>query len=259
MIVARDLAPAQLDSLLGRTSPVLKLAIAVAWFVGLATTIEIAPPLVIAAAALGLGLTAGRIPPDDLVRALAPIWLAAFGLAIFNTLFAASNTDPAAVELARVGPWRISGPALAAGAGLGLRLVAIGAVGAVFVLTTDSTRLADSLVQQARVSPRFAYGALAAYGAVPRFGEDLTTLRQARRLRGLSGGWHPTLLVGLLVLAIRHGDRVALAMDSRAFGTGQRTAYREVRWGRIDLAAAFVAAVILAIALIVATGASQAA
>ena len=31
MIAARDLAPAQLDSILGRTSPVLKLAIALGW------------------------------------------------------------------------------------------------------------------------------------------------------------------------------------------------------------------------------------
>lgn len=249
MIIARDLASAQLDSLLGRTSPVLKLAVAVVWFVGLATTIRVGPPVAIAVVAVTAGLLAGRIPPGDLARAVAPIWLAALGLAFFNTLFAAANSDPIAATVAQLGPFRITSEALAAGLGLGLRLVAIGAVGAVFILTTDSTRLADSLVQQARVSPRFAYGALAAYQAVPRFGEDLTTLRQARRLRGLRGGWHPRLLVGLLVLAIRHGDRVALAMDARAFGSGPRTRYREVRWGPLDVVIAVAAAVVLAIAL----------
>ena len=244
MIVARDLAPAQLDSILGRTSPVLKLAIAVVWFVGLATTIRALPPVVIAVVAAGAGLTIGRIPAADLARAVAPIWLAALGLAFFNTLFAASNSDPAAATVAQLGPFRITAEALAAGVGLGLRLIAVGAVGAVFVLTTDSTRLADSLVQQAGLSPRFAYGALAAYQAVPRFGEDLTTLRQARRLRGLRGGWHPRLLVGLLVLAIRHGDRVALAMDARAFGSGPRSRYREVRWGLLDLVIGIGAAIV---------------
>ena len=139
---------------------------------------------------------------------------------------------------------------MAAGVGLGLRLIAVGAVGAVFVLTTDSTRLADSLVQQAGLSPQFAYGALAAYQAVPRFGEDLTTLRQARRLRGLRGGWHPRLLVGLLVLAIRHGDRVALAMDARAFGSGPRSRYREVRWGPLDVAIGVASAAVLIGALV---------
>ena len=249
MIVARDLAPAQLDSPLGRTSPVLKLAVAVVWFVGLATTTAIGPPLVIVGVAALAAFTFGRVPFGDFVRAVAPIWVAALGLAIFNTLFAAANTDLAAVTIAQLGPFRITGPALAAGMGLGLRLIAIGAAGAVFVLTTDSTRLVDALVQQASVSPRFAYGALAAYQAVPRFGEDLTTLRQARHLRGLRGDWHPRLLVSLLVLAIRHGDRVALAMDARAFGSGPRSHYREVRWGPLDFVVGGLAFAILVAAL----------
>ncbi len=109
----------------------------------------------------------------------------------------------------------------------------------------------NSLVQQARVSPRFAYGALAAYQAIPRFGEDLATLRQARRVRGLRGGWHPGLLVGVLVLAIRHGDRMALAMDARAFGSGPRTFYRVARWSWQDVVVAVEAALILALAIAV--------
>jgi energy-coupling factor transport system permease protein len=249
VIVPRDLGPAQLDSPLGRTSPVVKLVVAVVWFVGLATTLRFEPPVVIASVAVGAGLIVGRIPAGELARAVAPIWLAALGLAFFNTVFAAANGDPAATTIAQLGPFRITPGALEAGIGLGLRLVAIGAVGAVFVLTTDSTRLADSLVQQAGLSPRFAYGALAAYQAVPRFGEDLTTLRQARRLRGLRGGWHPRLLVGLLVLAIRHGDRVALAMDARAFGSGPRTRYREAVLGPLDIAIGLGAVVILVGAL----------
>jgi energy-coupling factor transport system permease protein len=249
MIIARDLAAAQLDSPIGRASPVLKLAIAVAWFVGLATTTAFGPPLVIVAVTAVTAFTLGRVPSGDFVRGVAPIWLAAVGLATFNTLFAAANADPAALTIAQLGPFRVTGPGLAAGLGLGLRLIAIGAVGAVFVLTTDSTRLVDALVQQAGVSPRFAYGALAAYQAVPRFGEDLTTLRQARRLRGLRAGWHPRLLVSLLVLAIRHGDRVALAMDARAFGSGPRTRYREVRWGSLDLLVGGGAIAVLAVAL----------
>jgi energy-coupling factor transport system permease protein len=249
MIVARDLAPAQLDSPLGRMSPVLKLGIAVAWFIGLATTTAIVPPLVIAATTAVAAFAVGRVPAGDLLRAVTPIWLAALGLATFNTLFAAGNADPASVTIAQLGPIRIAGPALAGGVGLGLRLIAIGAVGAAFVLTTDSTRLVDALVQQAGVSPRFAYGALASYQAIPRFGEDLTTLRQAGRLRGLRGGWHPRLLVSLLVLAIRHGDRVALAMDARAFGSGPRSRYREVRWGALDGVVGIAAAAILILAV----------
>jgi len=250
MIAARDLALAQLDSVLGRTSPVLKLVIALVWLIGLATTTAWAPPIVLAAVAVGAALAIGRVPAGDLARALAPLWIAALGLAVFNTLFGVSNADPANATLVTLGPWRITAEALDAGVGLGLRVVAIGAVGAVFALTTDSTRLVDALVQQARVSERFAYGALAAYGAIPRFATDLANLRAARRLRGLRGSWHPRILVGLLVLAIRHGDRMALAMDARAFGSGPRTMYREVRWSGLDLVVGVAAAAILVAALL---------
>lgn len=252
MIAARDLAPAQLDSILGRTSPVLKLAIALLWLVGLATTTAWSPPIVLATAAVGAALTIGRVPAGDLGRALAPLWIAALGLAFFNTVFGVSNADPTATTAVTLGPWRITEEAIAAGIGLGLRVVAIAAVGAVFALTTDSTRLVDALVQQARVPHRFAYGALAAYGAIPRFATDLANLRAARRLRGLRGSWHPRILVGLLVLAIRHGDRIALAMDARAFGSGPRTTYREVRWSWLDLGVGVAAVAILGAALVTA-------
>lgn len=250
MIARRlELGDAQLDSPLGRTSPVLKLGIALLWLIGMAFTLEPLPPLVLALVALGAGLQLGQIPPGALARALAPLWIAALGVGLSNMLFSASNGDPTATTLMTFGPVRITTEAAANGVALILRVAAIACVGAVFTLTTDSTRLADSLVQQGRVSPRFAYGALAAYQSIPRFAEDLGTLRQARRIRGLRGGWHPRLLVGLLVLAIRHGDRMALSMDARAFGSGPRTYYRIVRWSWLDLGVALGSIVMLAVAL----------
>lgn len=249
MIARPSLRDAQLESVLGRVSPLTKLAVAVVWLLGLAFTTRHAPPLFIAVVVLVCGVGLGRIPVGGLLRAIAPLWAVAAVVVISNILFGAANTDPTSTEIARIGPLRVTSDAVATATALGLRVVAIASVGAVFALTTDSTRLADALVQQARLPERFAYGALAAYQAVPRFGEDLTALRQARRLRGLRGGWHPRLLVGLLVLAIRHGDRVALAMDARAFGSGPRSRYREVRWGPLDLAIAVGAVVVLATAL----------
>jgi energy-coupling factor transport system permease protein len=126
---------------------------------------------------------------------------------------------------------------------------AIATVGVVFAQTTDSTRLVDALVQQARAPERFAYGALAAYQAIPRLGAQLTNLRQARRIRGLRWSWHPRILLSLLVLAIRHGDRLALAMDARAFGSGPRTRYRTVKWSWLDAAVGLGAVAVLIVAL----------
>lgn len=251
-MIAGRLEPtdAQLDSLLGRTSPVVKLTVAVVWLVGLALTLDPVPPLILAGVSVAAGVTLGGIRPATFAGAVAPLWLAAIGIGVFNALFSVSNSDPAAAELLRLGPMRLTAEAAANGLGLGLRVVAIAAVGAVFALTTDPTRLTDALVQQARIPERFAFGALAAYGAIPRFAEDLSTLRQARRIRGLRGSWHPRLLLGLLVLAIRHGDRMALAMDARAFGSGPRTRYRVIRWSAMDLLIGVGSGLILVAALV---------
>ena len=251
MIAERlELGDSQLDSPLGRTSPVVKLGIAIVWLIGLAATLHPLPPVVLAAVALAAGLTIGGIPPLVLGRTLAPVWLAALAIGLSNMLFSAANGDPTTITLLQLGPIRVTEEAFIAGVSIMLRVAAIACVGAVFALTTDSTRLADSLVVQARVPARFAYGALAAYGAIPRFSEDFATLRQARRIRGLRAGWHPSLFVGLLVLAIRHADRMAVSMDARAFGSGPRTHYREIRWAPMDLVVAVAAAATLVIALV---------
>jgi energy-coupling factor transport system permease protein len=216
-------------SLVGRASPLVKAAIALAWLVGLALSLDPRPPLLLALAAIAGGSVLGRIPLRRMLAWMTPLWLGALGLAAFNALFAAANADPGAAEAFHWGPLRLTEPALTAGLALGLRVLAIASISAVFVLTTSPTRLADALVQQAHLPARFAYGALAAYQAIPRLADDLADLRAARRARGLRGGWHPRVLLGLLVLAIRHADRLALAMDARAFGIGRRSAYREVR------------------------------
>src|SRR5689334_829418 len=228
-----DIGRRQRESVLGRTNPLVKLLIATGWLVGLLFTLDVRPPLVLAAVAVVAGFWLGRIELGAFVRRLLPLLLAAGGIMLANILFSGSNTNPLATELFRVGPLRVTSEAVVAAAGLGARVAAVISVGAVFVLTTDVTSLVDSLVQLARVSPRFAYGALAAYQAVPRLADDLTTIRHARRLRGLPE-WRPRILVGLLVRAIRHANELAIAMDARGFGSGPRTTYRPAAWTALD-------------------------
>jgi energy-coupling factor transport system permease protein len=247
--LAPELETAQRESALGRTNPLVKLGISLAWLVGLGLTLDVRPPLILAVITLVAGMELGGSPPGVLARRLAPLVIAVVAIALANLLFSTHNPDPAAHELLRVGPLRITQEAVTAAAGLGARVAAIVSVGAVFVLTTDPTRLMDALVQQARVSPRFAYGLLAAYQAVPRLGSDLTSLRDARRLRGLRQ-LDPSLLVGLLVRAIRHADQLSIAMDARGFGPGPRTAYRPIGCTRLDIGVGASALAILVASLV---------
>ncbi len=246
-----DVGPAQRASVLGRTNPLVKLGIALVWLIGLGLTIDARPPLILAFVALAAGLQLGSIQPAVLVRRLTPLALAGFGIAMTNLLFSTHNPDPLATELLRLGPLRVTAEAVVAAGGLAARIISIVSVGAVFSLTTDATRLIDSLVQLAGVSPRFAYGLLAAYQAVPRLADDLGTLRASRRLRGLRE-WHPRILVGLLVRAIRHADQLSIAMDARGFGSGPRSTYRPIGWTTLDALVGGVAVVILVLALLIA-------
>jgi energy-coupling factor transport system permease protein len=96
------------------------------------------------------------------------------------------------------------------------------------VASTDPVRMADALTTHWRVSPRFAYGALAALRLIPLLVAEFESARLARRTRGVEAGRDPVaharLFAGtaftLLVSALRRGARLATAMDARGFDSG---------------------------------------
>ena len=126
----------------------------------------------------------------------------------------------------QIGDWTLYSGALLIGFATALRLGSIVALALVGGLTTSGPDLVRASVQQLRVPYRIGYTALAAFRFVPRFGHELSVIRAAHRVRGYHGGRGPFAriargwgyIVPLLAGAIRHAERVALAMDSRAFG-----------------------------------------
>lgn len=139
-------------------------------------------------------------------------------------------TDPSRVDQSvviwQIGSWTLYGGALMVGLATGLRIAAIVALALIAGLSTTGPDLVRATVQQLRVPYRIGYTALAAFRFVPRFGHELEVIRQAHRVRGAHGGRGPFTaiarwsgyMVPLLAGAIRHAERVALAMDARAFG-----------------------------------------
>ncbi|MDA8237079.1 MAG: energy-coupling factor transporter transmembrane component T [Chloroflexi bacterium] len=253
MIVLPELDVRQLASPMGRASPLTKLAVGLAWLAGLVATTDPRPTVVLLVAGVAAATGLGRVPVGRFARAWLPFVVAAGGVVLVNTVFGAANADAAARVILEGGPLRVTEPALATGLVLGLRILAIAGVGVAFAQTTEATALADALVQQARLPDRFAYGALAAYQAVPRLSLDLVTLREARRTRGLGRGWSAGLLLALLVLALRHAERLALAMDARGFDAGiPRSRFRPVRRRREDALIAALGAAALAVAILAA-------
>lgn len=218
-------------------------------------------------AAIVLAALVAALPFSGIgVRALAGrawlVLLAAIAIGLFNILFAAEQQGPTVVE---IGPIRIGATTVVGGVGLALRLVAIALAGILATATSDPTEVADALIQQLRVPPRFAIGVLAALRLAPGLAREWEILGLARRARGVDAGRSPVAavrlvggrLMALLVAAIRRGSRMALAMEARGFGSRPcRTIARPQRMRTADWAW-IVAAVLLAtgaIAVSVAAG-----
>lgn len=247
---------------LARANPVAKLGAALVLLVALFASLDGVTALIVLGGLAALlpfsGLSAGAL----LSRAWL-IGLAAISIGVVNVLFAADQSGPILVE---IGPVRIGAETLVDGLGLAARLIAIALAGILATATGQPTDLADALVQQLRVSPRFAVGALAALRLVPLMASEWQTIAMARRARGVEAGRSPLAavrlfsgqLLALLVGAVRRGSRMAMAMEARGFGALPcRTVARVQRmtladWGWIA-GAALLAAVAIGVSLALGT------
>lgn len=195
---------------LARANPVAKLiAAAILMGVLFVASGPVTPALVLAGILASLPLT-GLGATTLLVRTW-PLLVAALVVGVLNVVLAPASPD---------------GPDFVRGLALGLRLLGIALSGVIALATTDPTDLADSLQQQARLSPRLAVGALSAVRMLPILAAEWQLLGMARRARGVSAGWSPIAaarlafgkLLALLVGAVRRATRLALAMEARGFG-----------------------------------------
>jgi energy-coupling factor transport system permease protein len=207
-------------------NPLAKIAAPLPAMVALVFARDLATPLAFLVLAYAVLLVGARLSGRMLgmLTLAVPAAVLVVGLG-FSVWADASRVDHTAVVL-QLGGWTLYGGALTTGFATALRLGAIVALALIGGLTTTGPDLVRALVQQLRVPYRVGYTALAAFRFVPRFGSELEIIRQAHRVRGAHGGRGPFAAVArwggyvvpLLAGAIRHAERVALAMDARAFG-----------------------------------------
>lgn len=231
------------ESFLHRLNPLTKFGVNLPmWVVLSMVTDPVTPTVFVAIVALSLWWLGG-IGPLRQVRLLWPFWGLAFGTFVSFALFQ-EPTRPGHQVLWELGWLRITDEGLLVGLATALRILALFSCSLLFVMTTDPVSFVQSLIQQTRISFRFGYGVLAAYRFVPLLAAAVEQIRAAHHVRGFAPGWGPAgvwertraFAIPLLASSIRRADRVALAMDSRAFGAvARRTYYREQRFGRADL------------------------
>lgn len=126
---------------------------------------------------------------------------------------------------------------LAIGAALALRGLVIGVLSIAFIATTPPRDLMVSLVQHARLSPRFAYPLLAGHRMLQTMPARWGTIRTAQAVRAPRGRngrvrfgakEFGQAAFALLVGSIRASEQIALALESRGLRAGPRTIHRPV-------------------------------
>ena len=197
---------------------------------------------------MALLLVGARLTPRGTLALVlgTPIAVLVFGVT-FGVWVDPSRIDEASaaasVVLVQVGEWQFTLAAYLVGLATSLRLAALLLLSLIAGLTSTGPEFVRAMVQNLRVPYRIGYTALAALRFVPRFGHELEVIRAAHRVRGTDTRRGPIAAVRrgigysipLLASAIRHAERVALAMDARAFGAHDTRTERVLsRWRARD-------------------------
>lgn len=216
---------------LARVNPIAKIAGPLPVMIAVVFARDLLTPAIVLAAALAVILSGARLRPVTVALLVAgtPVLVALFALS-FGVWVDPARVDPSAAGastvLLEVGDWQFTVAALLIGLATALRVGAVLMLSLIAGVSTTGPELVRALVQNLRVPYRIGYTALAALRFVPRFRSELEVIRAARRVRGIDHGRGPVawfrrtigLAIPLLAGAIRHAERVALAMDARAFG-----------------------------------------
>lgn len=203
-------------------NPLAKFVAASAVGIGLLLTLNLNAAVFVLVVDL-LALPFAGVSPRRLVRMLTPLVVMSLLSAVSTILYGRASGQ----TFWSWGLIEISQGSIALAVIIAVRILAIGIPAVVLAATIDATELADSLTQLWRMPRKFVLGALAAFRLVGLLVDDWRTLEYARRSRGLGSGRGPLAAISrfggqvfsLLVLSIRRGSTLALAMEARGINS----------------------------------------
>ncbi|MDC7121019.1 energy-coupling factor transporter transmembrane protein EcfT [Cellulomonas fimi] len=230
------------DSVLHRRNPTVKLAVSSVVSLVLLVPVDPWTPGLLLLLALPAATVAGRLGARTVLRAVA--LFAPFALSV---LAVNAVTCPGQVVWRGVG-LEVTTTGLSVGGALALRALLVGVLSVAFTLTTDAGRLMTSLHQHARLGPRATFAVLAGYRVLEQLPERWETVRRAQAVREpgrrpgaplpRDAGALARAAFAVLVVSLRQGERLAVALEQRGLGAGPRTVARPVPLDRRDAALA---------------------
>lgn len=135
----------------------------------------------------------------------------------------------------------ITKESLIRGIHIGFRTLSFAMLSLTFALTTRPVKLFYSLMQQLKLSPKYAYTFMAAIRLIPIMIEEFHTIRNAQKVRGIQGQKNlfkrmKILMIPLLSQSIRRAHRIAVAMEAKKFDSSKkRTYFYEIRFSKFDI------------------------
>lgn len=229
------------ESFLHRRNPMIKLAvIAVLTVIVCMSYFPALPFLTFLLAFLTIWI-AGRIPMDNLIKRLILFIVVSF-LFMISMLVLRGLNDETGIVL-RVWIFRWTERDLVHAISLGFRILALVTMSIGFVLTTRPRDLVLSLIMQCKVSVVHGYATMATYRFLPELQSQVDAIHLAQEIRGIP--WNKGILsrftspfrvlLPLLCVAARRGERVACAMESRGLGReNDRTFYKKISVDKMD-------------------------
>jgi energy-coupling factor transport system permease protein len=179
------------------------------------------------------------------LAALKRVWKLMVILFLFSTVMWTLML-PGEDLLASWGPIHIRRTALLFGMGMGLRFNVMLLAGVIFVATTRVEDFTAALCM-AGLPYRVSFALSLAFRLVPTFMETAVTIAQAQRCRGLdldSGGFfarakkYIPLIVPVFMMAVRSADNLAMALESKGFGSSRtRTSLEQYAFCATDVVA----------------------
>lgn len=229
-------------ALLFRLNPIVKIILMT--LVSLFVTFDYMPyfPAFILVSCILSTVVLGEIKLKSFLGTVLPFTLMASGFLIF-TLFTRGLGIDGQPDVVFLGlKW--SHQDILISLSLCFRILAIAACSASFVITTNPVDFILSLMKYLHLPYRIGYAVLAAYRFLPSFREELTTIQFAHEVRGIDGRGGlgrrfaalKRYLIPMLATAVRKGERMSFAMETRAFGAHKtRTTFRELKVSREDI------------------------
>ncbi|KUM30008.1 ABC transporter permease [Arthrobacter sp. EpRS66] len=239
-------------SWLAKINPLAKLGAVAAATLPLITTLDWVSAVVIVGATL-LAFPLAGLSVERFLKRAWPLLVAgvigAWGIALVGQ-------DSGAVY-AQFGIFSITEGSVHGGIATGLRAFALALPCILLLATTNPSDLGGALSQQLRVPHRFVLGALAGMRLLGLMVEEFSTLGLARRARGVGNFGTVAQRIGaklgqclaLLVQALRRAGRLAVTMEAKGFGLGERTWIRTASFTGRD-AAVLAAGIVLGAAAI---------